>query len=186
MRAIGASSTRGADAEPPITLPAASATVAAYLACMATWRIAGLGADGHYRDILERIVLPELGTRQGEKVTTADLARLHVRLKNTPYQANRMLAVVGSLYAFAAKRKLAPAGFSPARGIDRYPEKGRERFLTGEELAKLGDAIREAETVGLPWGIDRTKPTAKHAPKEANRRTVVDPFAAAAIRLLIS
>ena len=82
----------------------------------------------HYRDILERIVLPELGTRQGEKVTTADLARLHARMKNRPYQANRMLAVVGSLYTFAGKRKLVPAGFNPARGIDKYPEKGRERF----------------------------------------------------------
>jgi hypothetical protein len=133
----------------------------------------------HYRDILERIVLPELGTRQGEKVTTADLARLHVRMKDRPYQANRVLAVVGSLYAFAAKRKLVPAGFNPARGIDKYPEKGRERFLTGEELAKLGDAIREAEMVGLPWAIDETKPTAKHAPNEANRRTVIDAAAAA-------
>jgi hypothetical protein len=56
--------------------------------------------------------------------------------------------------------------------------------LTGDELAKLGDAIREAETVGLPWDIDHTKPTAKHAPKQANRRTLIDPFAAAAIRLL--
>jgi len=139
----------------------------------------------HYRDILQRIVLPELGTRQGEKVTTADLARLHVRMKQRPYQANRMLAVVGSLYAFAGKRKLVPAGFNPARGIDKYPEKGRERFLTGDELGRLGDAIREAETVGLPWVVDVTKPTAKHAPKEANRRTVIDPFAVAAIRLLI-
>jgi integrase len=139
----------------------------------------------HYRDVLQRIVLPELGSRQGEKVTTADLARLHTRMKDRPYQANRMIAVVGSLYTFAAKRKLVPAGFNPARGIDKYPEKGRERFLTGEELAKLGDAIREAETIGLPWGIDAMKPTAKHAPKEANRRTVVDPHAAAAIRLLI-
>jgi integrase len=138
-----------------------------------------------YRDVLERIVLPELGSRRGENVTLADLARLHVRMKDRPYQANRMLAVVGSLYAFAGKRKLVPAGFNPARGIDKYPEKGRERFLTGEELAKLGDAIREAETVGLPWGIDAAKATAKHAPKEANRRTVVDPYAAAAIRLLI-
>lgn len=139
----------------------------------------------HYRDILERIVLPELGTRQAEKITTADLVRLHVRMKKRPYQANRMLAVVGSLYAFAGKRKLVPAGFNPARGIDKYPEKGREQFLTGHELGKLGDAIREAETVGLPWVMDGKKPTAKHAPKEANRRTVVDPFAAAAIRLLI-
>jgi integrase len=138
-----------------------------------------------YRDVLERLVLPELGTRRAEKVTTADLARLHVRMKDRPYQANRMIAVVGSLYAFAGKRKLVPAGFNPTRGIDRYPERGRERFLTGEELARLGDAIREAETVGLPWSIDEAKPTAKHAPKEANRRTVIDPFAAAAIRLLI-
>lgn len=136
----------------------------------------------HYRDILERIVLPGLGTRQ---VSTTDLARLHVRMRDRPYQANRMLAVVGSLYAFASKRKLVPAGFNPARGIDRYPEKGRERFLTGEELALLGDAIREAETIGLPWEIDETKPAAKHASKKAKRRTVIDPFAAAAIRLLI-
>jgi integrase len=139
----------------------------------------------HYRDILQRIVLPELGTRQGEKVTTADVARLHVRMKKRPYQANRMLAVVGSLYAFAGKRRLVPAGFNPARGIDKYPEKGRERFLTANELGRLGDAIREAETVGLLWTVDETKPTAKHAPKKAKRRTVIDPFAAAAIRLLI-
>jgi integrase len=139
----------------------------------------------HYRDILQRIVLPELGTRQGETVTIADLARLHVRMKHRPYQANRMLAVVGSLYAFAGKRKLVPAGFNPARGIDKYPEKGRERFLSGDELGRLGDAIREAEMVGLPWSVDSSKATAKHAPKEAKRRTVIDPFSAAAIRLLI-
>jgi integrase len=138
-----------------------------------------------YRDVLERIVLPELGTRRAEKVATADLVRLHIRMKDRPYQANRMLAVVGSLYTFAGKRKLVPAGFNPTRGIDRYPEKGRERFLTVDELARLGDAIREAETVGLPWTIDETKATAKHAPKETKRRTVIDPFAAAAIRLLI-
>jgi integrase len=139
----------------------------------------------HYRDILERIVLPELGTRQGEKVTTADLARLHVRMKNRPYQANRMLAVVSALFTFASKRKLVPAGFNPARGIDKYPEKGRERFLTEVELGRLGDAIREAETAGLQWKVDENKPTAKHAPKEAKRRTVIDPFAAAALRLLV-
>jgi integrase len=139
----------------------------------------------HYRDLLNRIVLPELGTRQAEKVTTADLARLHLRMKDRPYHANRMLAVVGTLYGFAAKRKLVRDGFNPARGIEKYPEKGRERFLTSDELGRLGDAIREAETIGLPWTVDDTKPKAKHAPKEANRRTVIDPFAAAAIRLLL-
>jgi integrase len=138
----------------------------------------------HYRDILQRIVLPELGGRQGEKVTTADLARLHVRMRKRPYLANRMLAVIGSLYTFAGKRKLVSAGFNPAYGIDKYPEKGRERFLSASELARLGDAIREGETVGILWQVDTTKATAKYAPKE-NGRTVIGMHAAAAIRLLI-
>jgi integrase len=139
----------------------------------------------HYRSLLEKVVLPELGSRKAEQVTPSDLAKLHSKMRNCPYQANRMLEVVGSLYSFAGKRKILPLGFNPARGIEQYPEKGRERYLTADELSRLGDAVREAETVGLPYKIDETKPTAKHAPKEANRRTKIGPHAAAAIRLLI-
>jgi integrase len=139
----------------------------------------------HYRSLLEKIVLPELGSRKAEQVTTSDLARLHAKMRDRPYQGNRMLEVVGSLYSFAGKRKILPLGFNPARGIEHYPEKRRERFLTADELARLGDAVREAETVGLPYEIDGTKPTAKHAPKEAHRRTKIGAHAAAAIRLLI-
>jgi integrase len=57
--------------------------------------------------------------------------------------------------------------------------------LTADELSRLGDAVREAETAGLPYAIDEAKPTAKHAPKEVHRRTKIGPHAAAAIRLLI-
>ena len=138
-----------------------------------------------YRDILERLVLPELGNRKAEKVTVSDIAKLHGKLKASPYQANRMLAVVSSLYSFAGKRHFVPQGTNPARGIEKYRENGRERFLSAEELGRLGEAIREAETKGLPYNVDTSKPTAKHAPKEKNRRTVIGPHAAAAIRLLI-
>ena len=74
---------------------------------------------------------------------------------------------------------------NPCKGIKRNPEEGRERFLSGEELARLGNALAEAERTGLPCDIDDTKPTAKHAPKPENRRRKIDPFAIAAIRLLI-
>jgi integrase len=140
---------------------------------------------GHYRDVLERLVLPTLGSRKIEKVTVADVAKLHTKMKDHPYQANRIIAVVGSLYSFAGKRHIVPPGFNPARGIEKYPEKGRERFLGTQELTRLGDAIRKAETVGLPYVVDETKPTAKHAPRKKNRRTVIGLHAAAAIRLLI-
>jgi integrase len=57
--------------------------------------------------------------------------------------------------------------------------------MTGAELERLGAAIREAETKGIPWDADERKPKAKHLPKAKNRFTKVSPFAAAAIRLLL-
>ena len=101
-----------------------------------------------------------------------------------PLAANRMLAVVGSMYAFAGRAGIVPEGTNPARGIDKFKESRRERFLTGEELERLGRAIREAETTGIPWAVDESKPNAKHVPK-AKRCTKIDPTAAAALRLLL-
>ncbi|QRG09283.1 integrase arm-type DNA-binding domain-containing protein [Xanthobacter dioxanivorans] len=137
-----------------------------------------------YRDILNRHVLPEFGGRKAESLTSADLAKLHIKMRPTRFQANRMLAVVGSMYSFAASRGFVAKGVNPSVGIEKYTEQGRERYLSSEELARLGDAIREAETVGIPWEPDPAKKS-KHAPKAENRRTRIDPYAAAALRLLL-
>jgi len=74
---------------------------------------------------------------------------------------------------------------NPARKIGRYREQGRERFLTSDEMVRLGAVLVEGETIGLPYEVDDTKPTAKHAPKADKRRVKLDLFAIAAIRLLI-
>jgi integrase len=143
------------------------------------------GTATFYRDILDRIVKPELGTTKTDKVTRSAIAKVHGKLSATPFQANRMLAVVGSMYAFAARIGAVPEGTNPARKIDKFVEHRRERFLTGEELERLGAAIREAETKGVPWEVDETGPKAKHLPKAKNRYTKIGPFAAAALRLLL-
>ncbi|HZR61437.1 MAG TPA: site-specific integrase [Xanthobacteraceae bacterium] len=137
-----------------------------------------------YRDILDRIVKPAVGTTKADKLSRLQVAKLHSSLAKTPFQANRVLAVIGSLYAFAGRAGTVPEGVNPARGVDKFKESRRERFLTGEELERLGNAIREAETTGIPWAVDETKPTAKHAPKSA-RVTKINPSAAAALRLLL-
>lgn len=138
-----------------------------------------------YRDLLERLAIPDLGKRKAEKITTAEIQRLHSKHGSSPYQANRLLRVLSSLFTFAGKAHVVPVGFNPCRGIEYFPEEGRERYLSTLELAQVGEAIREAETIGLPYTVDVSKPKAKHAPKEANRRTVIGPHAAAALRLLI-
>ncbi len=137
-----------------------------------------------YRDILDRIVKPAVGTTKADKLTRPQVGKLHSSLSDTPFQANRVLAVVGSMYAFAGRAGIVPESTNPARGIDKFKESRRERFLTGEELERLGSAIREAETTGIPWTVDETKPTAKHVPK-AKRFTKIAPSAAAALRLLL-
>ena len=76
-----------------------------------------------------------------------------------------MLAVIGSMYAFAGRNGIVPEGTNPARGIDKFKESRRERFLTAEELERLGSAIREAETTGIPWTVDEAMPNAKHVPE---------------------
>ena len=140
------------------------------------------GTAEFYQDILHRIVKPAVGTTKADKLTRLQIGKLHSSLSETPFQANRVLAVVGSMYAFAGRAGIVPEGTNPARGIDKFKESRRERFLTGGELERLGGAIREATSI--PWRVDDTKPTTKHVPKGA-RLTKIGPYAAAALRLLL-
>jgi hypothetical protein len=86
------------------------------------------------------------------------------------------------MYTFAGRCGIVVEGMNPARRIEQFKEHRRERFLTGQELERLGSAIRDAETKGIPWDVDEGKPKAKHLPKAKNRFTKIGPFAAAATR----
>jgi integrase len=138
-----------------------------------------------YQRLLDLHLLPALGRRQLASIRRPDVARLHASLADRPFAANRCLALLSAIWNWAARRDEVQFGDNPVKGIEKNPEKGRERYLTNEEFARLGEALRLAETVGLPWKVDEDKLTAKNAPKEPNRRTILDPFAVAAIRLLI-
>lgn len=129
-----------------------------------------LGSRREYRRHLQ-FLRGRLGSQKADAIRRAQLAALHVEKRASPYQANRFLATVSSLYSWAETRGFTPEGFNPAAKIEHYREQARDRFLTTEELARLGDALRQAETEGLP--------TAKGA------RVRLDPFAVGAIRLLL-
>lgn len=150
---------------------------------VATKRKGRTGSE--YRRILQSSVVPAIGSKRIADVHRTDVAILHGKLVDTPYEANRALALVSAVWNWAAKRGEVALGDNPAKEIERYREHRRERFLSCEELARLSDTLREGETVGLPYEIDESKPGAKHAPKADKRRVTLDPYAVAAIRLLI-
>jgi integrase len=138
-----------------------------------------------YERILTLHVIPALGSKRIVDLSRADVAKLHTKLSESPYQANRTVALVSAVWNWAARSDEVSFAENPARAVERFAEKGRERFLTSEELARLGDTLRENETLGLPFAVDEAKPNAKHAPKPGNRRVKLDPYAVAAVRLLI-
>lgn len=159
-----------------------------------------------YRQIIDTHIVPALGTKRALAVTKQEVARLHEAiatkerkkrkaeakprasretLRGGTYVANRVLALLSASFNWAAEAGLLPHGHrNPALGIEKFREHARERFLSSEEMARLGTALREAETTGIPWEIDESKPTAKHVPKR-NRVTVLPSHVVAAFHLLI-
>ena len=115
-----------------------------------------------------------------------DLAKVHLKWKRTPYQANRIVAVVGSMYSFAAKRGLRfRMGSIPRVELNVIRRTAANDSSRARSLCRLGTAIRKAQKAeGIAWDVDETKSTSKHVPKR-KRRTVIGPHAAAAIRLLL-
>jgi integrase len=138
-----------------------------------------------YSAVLKSYLAPKFGKRAADRVTSNEMAQMHLSLKGSPYQANRMLAIVASMYGFAARRGIVPKGFNPAAGVERFRESSRERYLGADELRRLGEALRLAETVGLPWKKEAGKPRSKHSPLEENQRTVFAPEVVLAFRLLL-
>ena len=139
-----------------------------------------------YERILTVHVIPALGSKRIVDLRRADVARSFTasfrRRPIRPTAPSRLcrLSGIGRL-----GETRFPSPITPLARSSAISERGRERFLTSEELARLGEALREGETIGLPYPVDEAKPTAKHAPKADHRRVKLDPFAVAAIRLLI-
>ena len=98
-----------------------------------------------YQRIAKLYILPRLARRPIGELTRTDLARLHHELSDKPYQANRTLALLSKFFGWAEKHGLRPDGSNPCRHVEKYREGRRERFLSQEELGRLGDALREAE-----------------------------------------
>ncbi len=156
-----------------------------------------------YARLWKKHVLASLATRRVVDVAPVDVARLHRSLRPTPYGANRVLALLGSFFAFAEGQGIRAKATNPAHEVEPYKEESRERFLTPVEVARLGEALTRAEREGLPVpatlkarkrGMSakrkgkltgRKRGPYKPAKKEKKTVQPANPFAVAAIRFLL-
>jgi integrase len=144
-----------------------------------------VGAAKGYESALRLHILPELGSKRLTDIHPEDVARLHAAMSERRPQANRTLDVLSAVWTWAAKLKRVDPADNPAKGVERYGESARDRYLTNDELLRLSEALTAAETIGLPYPVDESNPKSKHAPKLENRYRKFDRHAVAAIRLLM-
>ncbi|MCY4393778.1 MAG: site-specific integrase [Rhodospirillaceae bacterium] len=103
------------------------------------------GTQAHYGRMVERFIAPELGGLPVDRVHRSDVATFHYGLRSTPYQANRVLGILSKMFTLAEVWGWRADGTNPCRHIKPYKEYKRERFLSEEEIARLGAVLRRAE-----------------------------------------
>jgi len=93
------------------------------------------------RRLLTALILPRLGKFEVSAVRRSDIESLHGELRGTPVQANRVLALLSKMFSLAIKWEWVRD--NPARGVAKYHEHPRERWLQTQELARLQNVLEK-------------------------------------------
>ena len=104
---------------------------------------------------LNGVIIPFLGNMKVSEVTGENILKLQEHLKNSPIQFNRCKSILSKAFSLAELWGHRPKNSNPCQGIQKYPEKKKERFLTHEELEKLDEILKRVEVVKLtsPYSI---------------------------------
>jgi len=97
--------------------------------------------------------------------------------------ATRTVRLLGGIFTYAVERGYIEK--NPKSGVKLFKDNSGEKYLSDDEMQRLGKALNEAETVGLPWDT-KSESNTKHRPKdEAAMYEVMSPHVTGAIRLLL-
>jgi integrase len=100
-----------------------------------------------WRDDKQRIetyLKPRIGSMRARDATRADARALHrwIGEHASPFVANRTLALVSHLFNWGEREGFLPEGHpNPTRGIERYDERPRDRWLGPEEVGRVVKAL---------------------------------------------
>jgi integrase len=106
-----------------------------------------------YRRIAKRHLLSRWPERKRSELSRMDVVKLHREMADAPYAANRTIALLSKFFNWCEAQGIRPDHSNPCRHVEKYREDKRERFLSTEELARLGQVLDEEEkrAGSLPW-----------------------------------
>ena len=108
------------------------------------------------RGYLKNQIMPHFAGRPVAEIDRREVRGWFAALHATPAAADRSLPVLSVIMREAETMGLRPEGSNPCRGIRRNRRKGRERFLTDDEMRRLGAALsRHADRQPLAVAVIR-------------------------------
>ena len=106
------------------------------------WKAGTLHVNRCY---LRNQLLPHFAGRPIADIDRQEVRNWFASLRATPVAADRSMPVLSVIMREAEAMGLRPEGSNPCRGIRRYRRKGRERFLSDEEIRRLSARLRAHE-----------------------------------------
>ena len=98
-----------------------------------------------YGTLIRLHLNPAFGKTPIGDISRAAIASFHAKHADTPRNANHALAVLSKIMSWAEEQGLRPLDSNPCRRIAKYHEAKRDRYLTPDELMRLGDVLAKAE-----------------------------------------
>jgi integrase len=120
---------------------------------------------------LNRTLIKKLGRKAVSEISHRDIEDIHRALKQSPYEANRHVALLSKMFSLAIKWGWLKK--NPATGITKYDEEPRERYMDHDEMVRLTAALSAYE-----------RDVAERWPQENSYHVVEAKCAVNAIRLM--
>jgi integrase len=89
--------------------------------------------------MIDDYIVPKIGTKKVAALTRHDIEDMHQSMRDTPYQANRVLALLSKMLSLAVAWDYR-AG-TPALRIPRFKEKKRRRYMKPDEAVTFCEIL---------------------------------------------
>lgn len=95
--------------------------------------------------MIDKYIVPKIGALRVHEVDYQAIAALHSGMADAPYQANRVVSLLSTMFNYAQTLQWRPPASNPCKGVERYPERKRRRYMTGEEAVAMGELLKKYE-----------------------------------------
>ena len=97
-----------------------------------------------YNGVIDRILTPAFKGRRISDITTPMVAAMYARRAHVPADANNAMRTLSKMMSFAIGEGMRPDRINPCKGIERYKNRERERWLDERELPLYVAALARA------------------------------------------